>query len=152
MKGTVIDISGKECRLYKDCKAEFVLIQPIDEHDLEILDQEVEIIKGLSDKPFSLVAFMIKDWTRNLHLGQHLQYSVRFLLAIGLLIPWNLSLANCCLWYKREHLMLYLAVILWLDYSHYGHLIRQTSLKESLLLLHQSGSPSGLNMLQITIL
>lgn len=49
MKGTVVDISGRECRLYKDSNAEFLLVQPIDEHDLEVLDQEVEIIK--SDYP-----------------------------------------------------------------------------------------------------
>lgn len=30
----------------------------------EVLDQEVEIIKKLSEKPFSLVAFMIKDWDK----------------------------------------------------------------------------------------
>ena len=66
MKGTVIDISGRGCRLYKDSNAEFLLVQPIDEHDLEVLDQEVEIIKKLSEKPFSLVAFMIKDWNQEL--------------------------------------------------------------------------------------
>lgn len=66
MKGTVVDISGRECRLYKDSNAEFLLVQPIDEHDLEVLDQEVEIIKKLSEKPFSLVAFMIKDWNKEL--------------------------------------------------------------------------------------
>ena len=66
MKGTIVDISGRECRLYKDSNAEFLLVQPIDEHDLEALDQEVEIIKELSDKPFSLVAFMIKDWNQEL--------------------------------------------------------------------------------------
>ena len=66
MKGTIVDISGRECHLYKDSNAEFLLIQPIDVHDLEVLDQEVEIIKELSDKPFSLVAFMIKDWNQEL--------------------------------------------------------------------------------------
>ena len=66
MKGTVVNISGRECRLYKDSNAEFLLVQPIDEHDLEVLDQEVEIIKKLSEKPFSLVAFMIKDWNKEL--------------------------------------------------------------------------------------
>ncbi len=66
MKGTAANISGRECYLYKDSDAEFLLIQPIDEHDLEVLDQEVEIIKELSDKPFSLVAFMIKDWNQEL--------------------------------------------------------------------------------------
>lgn len=38
----------------------------MDEHDLEALDQEVEMIKELSDKHFSLVAFMIKDWNQEL--------------------------------------------------------------------------------------
>ena len=66
MKGTVVNISGRACRLYKDSNAEFLLVQPIDEHDLEVLDQEVEIIKKLSEKPFSLVAFMIKDWNQEL--------------------------------------------------------------------------------------
>ena len=66
MKGTKVDISGRECYLYKDSNAEFLLIQPIDEHDLEVLDQEVEIMKELSDRPFSLVAFMIKDWNQEL--------------------------------------------------------------------------------------
>jgi hypothetical protein len=51
MKGTGVNISGRECRLYKDSNAEFLLVQPIDEHDLEVLDQEVEIIKKLSGKP-----------------------------------------------------------------------------------------------------
>ena len=66
MMGKAIDISGRDCYLYKDAKAEFLLVQPIDEHDLEVLDQEVEAIKDLSDKPFSLVAFMIKDWNQEL--------------------------------------------------------------------------------------
>ena len=34
-----------------------LLIQPIDEHDLEVLDQEVEAIKELSNKPFSHFSF-----------------------------------------------------------------------------------------------
>jgi len=42
MKGAVIDISGIECYLYKDSDAKFLLIQPVDEHDLEVLDQEIE--------------------------------------------------------------------------------------------------------------
>jgi predicted alpha/beta superfamily hydrolase len=66
MKGTIVDISGKECHLYRDPDAEFLLIQPIDEHELEVLDKEVESIKELSDKPFSLAAFIIKDWNQEL--------------------------------------------------------------------------------------
>ena len=59
-------ISDRTCFLYQDEAAKHLLIQPIDEHDLEVLDQEVEAIKELSDKPFSLVAFMIKDWNQKL--------------------------------------------------------------------------------------
>lgn len=61
-----ISISRRSCFLYQDEAATHLLIQPIDEHDLEGLDQEVETIKELSDKPFSLVAFMIKDWNQEL--------------------------------------------------------------------------------------
>ena len=58
--------SDKTCFLYQDAEATHLLIQPIDEHDLEVLDQEVEAIKELSDEPFSLVAFLIKDWNQEL--------------------------------------------------------------------------------------
>ena len=59
-------LSDRTCFLYQDAGATHLLIQPIDEHDLEVLDQEVEAIKELSGKPFSLVAFMIKDWNQEL--------------------------------------------------------------------------------------
>ena len=61
-----ISIDGRLCFLYQDEAATHLLIQPIDEHDLELLDQEIEAIKKLSDKPFSLVAFIIKDWNQEL--------------------------------------------------------------------------------------
>ena len=59
-------LSERTCFLYQDAEATHLLIQPIDEHDLEVLDQEVKAIKELSDKPFSLLAFMIKDWNQEL--------------------------------------------------------------------------------------
>jgi len=58
--------AGRECYLYHNPEALYLLIQPIDEHDLEVLDQEVTTIQTLSDKPFSLVAFKIEDWNREL--------------------------------------------------------------------------------------
>ena len=61
-----ISIDGRLCFLYQDEAATHLLIQPIDEHDLELLDKEIEAIKKMSDKPFSLVAFMIKDWNQEL--------------------------------------------------------------------------------------
>ena len=66
MKGETVNISGRDCFLYNHPEADCLLIQPIDEHDLELLDSEAEMIKTLSDKPFSLVAFMIEDWNQEL--------------------------------------------------------------------------------------
>lgn len=59
-------LADRTCFLYQDAAATHLLIQPIDEHDLEVLDQEVEAIKELTNKPFSLVAFMINDWNQEL--------------------------------------------------------------------------------------
>ena len=66
MKPEVVDVSGKKCYLFLQSKAEWLLIQPVDDHDLELLNQEVEIIQSLSDKSFSLVAFKVEDWNHEL--------------------------------------------------------------------------------------
>ena len=59
-------VSGKECRLFIQPKARCLLIQPVDEHEMALLDQEVETIQLLSDRSFSLVAFKIDDWNQEL--------------------------------------------------------------------------------------
>ena len=46
--------------------AERVLIQPVDEHDLEFLESEVNIIKTLTDKDFYLIAVKVSDWNKEL--------------------------------------------------------------------------------------
>ena len=59
-------IQGKKCFIYENSEAEALLIQAVDEHDLEALDREVRIIKELTDTPFTLAAFLIEDWNREL--------------------------------------------------------------------------------------
>ena len=66
MKLEVLNISGKDCYLYCQPDAKSLLIQPVDEHDLELLSQEVEVIQTLTSKPFSLVAFNITAWNQDL--------------------------------------------------------------------------------------
>ena len=66
MKSEVVNVSGKECCLYVQPATKYLLIQPVDEHDLELLGREVDLVKTLSDKPFSLAAFKIKDWNSEL--------------------------------------------------------------------------------------
>lgn len=59
-------ISGRECYISSQLEATYLFIQPVDKHDLELLDKEVEEISRLSTKPYSLVAFMINDWNKEL--------------------------------------------------------------------------------------
>lgn len=66
MKREQLTISGRTCFLYHDAEATHLLIQPVDEHDLEVLDQEVEAIGNKTKTPYSLVALLIEDWNQEL--------------------------------------------------------------------------------------
>ena len=60
-------IAGKKCCIYPNNTAEAILIQPVDDHDLELLDKEVELIKELApNAPFTLAALLIEDWNTEL--------------------------------------------------------------------------------------
>lgn len=60
-------IGGRNCYFYGDAEAPDILIQPVDAHDLELLDSEVALIEeGAKGKPFLLAAFLIEDWNREL--------------------------------------------------------------------------------------
>ena len=66
MKREQLTISGRTCFLYHNAAATHLLIQPVDEHELEVLDQEVEAIGNQTKTPFSLVALLIEDWNQEL--------------------------------------------------------------------------------------
>ena len=66
MKKDTVQISDRTCTIYKSEHPEYLLIQPIDEHDLEVLDNEVATIESVTNKSFTLVAFEIKDWQSEL--------------------------------------------------------------------------------------
>ena len=60
-------IGGRKCYFYGDAEASDILIQPVDAHELELLDSEAVLIKeGVKGKLFSLAAFLIEDWNREL--------------------------------------------------------------------------------------
>ena len=54
MKKETILIADKTCIIYKSEQPEYLLIQPIDEHDLEALDNEVAVVQSLTNKSFTL--------------------------------------------------------------------------------------------------
>ena len=60
-------IGGHECLIYDCGSAEVLLIQPVDDHDIEVLDNEVaEIIRLTGGAGFTLAAFRIRDWNADL--------------------------------------------------------------------------------------
>ena len=66
MKKNEMMICGKKCLLYLNEDTEYILIQPVDENDISVLDNEVKHIKENTDSSFSLVAFKIEDWNSEL--------------------------------------------------------------------------------------
>ena len=59
-------IGNKSCIGYITDAAKYLLIQPVDEHDIEVLDNEVAEIQKNTEKQFSLIAFKIEDWNNEL--------------------------------------------------------------------------------------
>ena len=59
-------LSDRKYFLYHDVDASHLLIQPVDEHDLGLLDREIEVVKSMTGKPFSLVALLIHEWQHEL--------------------------------------------------------------------------------------
>ena len=59
-------IDSKKCIGYITDTAKYLLIQPVDEHDIKVLDNKVEEILKNTDELFSLIAFKIEDWNNEL--------------------------------------------------------------------------------------
>ena len=96
MKKDTVQISDRTCTIYKSEHPEYLLIQPIDEHDLEVLDNEVATIESLTNKSFTLVAFEIKDWQASLPYGQvirqnYLMVSQLYRHPSGILNGWSMQ-------------------------------------------------------------
>lgn len=67
-------IGGRNCYIYKygpqdksEEGVDYLLIQPVDDHDISVLDTEAEHIAELApDRDFALAAFKINDWNSEL--------------------------------------------------------------------------------------
>ena len=66
MKKNEMMICGKKCILYLNEDTEYIQIQPVDENDISVLDNEVKHIEENTDRNFSFVAFKIEDWNSEL--------------------------------------------------------------------------------------
>ena len=60
-------IGGKTCYIYDCGSSDVLLIQPVDNHDIDVLDSEVaEIARLAGGKGFTLAAFKVDDWNADL--------------------------------------------------------------------------------------
>ncbi|MBQ9300496.1 MAG: esterase [Clostridia bacterium] len=55
-------LNGIRCFFYKTEGAADLLVQAVDAHDLEGLEQEIHYIRGMTGHPFSLAAFLADSW------------------------------------------------------------------------------------------
>ena len=55
-----------ETHEYGNREAQMVLVQPIDDHDEELLERELEVIRKEYGEDFRLITFKITDWNRQL--------------------------------------------------------------------------------------
>ena len=66
MNKTAYNVNGRECILYSCDNIECLLIHPIDEHDYELLDKQVDCIENEVGETFALAALRINDWNSEL--------------------------------------------------------------------------------------
>lgn len=60
------NVDGKNCIAYMCGKPGYLLLQPVDEHDIEALDEEMEILSAKADEGILLVAFQAENWNDEL--------------------------------------------------------------------------------------
>ena len=51
---------------YGDSVAQVVLIQPVDDHDMDLIENEIAYIRDNTEIRFKLIAFKINDWNKDL--------------------------------------------------------------------------------------
>lgn len=65
MQKETYEIDGRLCDVISFGEPRFLLLQPVDEHDLDGLEREAALIAE-TEIPFALAAFKIEDWNREL--------------------------------------------------------------------------------------
>ena len=65
MRKQVFELDGRAVTLYTDDSPQILFLQPVDEHDMELLDAEIEAMRDCA-LPFALAAFEVRDWNRDL--------------------------------------------------------------------------------------
>ncbi len=59
-------IGEKQCRIWAEGEAEYILVQPTGQHELEALEDECRHIRLASEKNFAFVSIAVDDWNKEL--------------------------------------------------------------------------------------
>lgn len=60
------NVDGKNCIAYMWGKPRYLLLQPVDEHDIEALGEEMDILSAKADEGILFVAFQAENWNDEL--------------------------------------------------------------------------------------
>ena len=60
------ETKGRRCLFYADENPQVLLIEPLDERELEALDEELRAIKAGCNRRFAYTALIVKDWDQEL--------------------------------------------------------------------------------------
>ena len=66
MKKEIFEISGITCFAYEEKQPEYLIIQPINVHHAQMLDQQVQFMIDNTEKGFLLLTFIVKNWNYDL--------------------------------------------------------------------------------------
>ena len=66
MKKESFVIGQKQCIIYYDDKPEYILLQPVNDHEMEKLDRQMSLIKAEVSEPFIFLAFLVERWNQEL--------------------------------------------------------------------------------------
>lgn len=66
MTGQTVVIDNRPCRVYGDAKAEYLLLQMTDAHELQSMDDEIAAIAQDAARPFLFAAVLVLNWNNDL--------------------------------------------------------------------------------------
>ena len=66
MKKESFVIGQKQCVIYHDDKPEYILLQPVNDHEMENLDRQVSLIKAEVSESWLFLGLRVEGWYKEL--------------------------------------------------------------------------------------
>lgn len=66
MQKEICEIHGRFCYIYGKKNPGYLLIQPVNEPHVQMLDQQIRFMEAQTEKSFLFVAFVVKKWNQDL--------------------------------------------------------------------------------------